>query len=174
MKPYGIIAEFDTPEDLVRAARQARDRGFRRIETYTPFPVPEIEDIIRHRNWLPLVVLICGATGTLTGYLLQTYIAVYDYPINVGGRPLHSWPSFVVIMFELTVLFAAFGAFFGTLIFNGLPRPYHPVGNARGFEAASQNRFYLAIEAADPQFDAEDTARFLASLNPERVEHVAG
>jgi hypothetical protein len=150
------------------------ERGYTRIEAYTPFPVDELDEIIRRRNWLPLIVLLCGATGTLTGWLLPTYIAVWDYPINVGGRPLNSWPAFVVIMFELTVLFAALGAFFGTLIVNGFPAPYHPLGNVPGFERASQDRFFLCIEARDPEFDRDGAAWLLSTLSPERVEDVIG
>jgi hypothetical protein len=170
---YGVIAEFPSAENLVQAARRAKEQGFTYVEAYTPFPVPELDSIIVHRNWLPLIVLLAGATGTLTGYVLQTYIAVFDYPINVGGRPLHSWPSFVVIMFELTVLFAALAAFFGTLALNGLPAPYHPAGNATGFDNASQDKFFLCIEARDSQYDPARTRQFLEELNPERVEEVA-
>lgn len=171
---HGVVAEFPTAGDLVRAARSARERGYSRIEAYTPFPVPELDDVIVHRNWLPLIVLLAGATGTLTGYVLQTYIAVYDYPINVGGRPLHSWPAFVVIMFELTVLFASLAAFFGTLIFNGLPAPYHPLGNTPAFDNASQDKFFLYLESDDHQFELENVREFLSSLHPERVEDVVG
>ena len=109
----------------------------------------------------------------MTAYVLQVYVAVFDYPTNIGGRPLHSWPSFIVIMFELTVLFAALTAFFGTLILNGLPAPYHPTGNALAFDSASQDRFFLCIEASDERFDAEEARRFIEDLKPEGVEEVA-
>ena len=171
---YGVVAEFATKEELVEAARSARERGYSRVEAYTPFPVEELDEIIGHRNWVPLITLVCGAAGTFTGWLLPTYIAVWDYPINVGGRPLNSWPSFVVIMFELTVLFAALGAFFGTLILNGFPSPYHPLSNALDFDRASQDRFFLCIESRNPEFDRDSAVRFLSSLNPERVEDVVG
>jgi hypothetical protein len=170
----GVIAEFPGVEELVHAARAAKNRGYSRMEAYTPFPVPELDEIIVHRNWLPLVVLLAGATGTLTAYVLQVYIAVYDYPINVGGRPLHSWPSFVVVMFELTILFASLAAFFGTLFFNGLPQPYHPAGNLPIFDSASQDRFFLCLESANADFDPQQAADFLRSLHPERVEAVVG
>jgi hypothetical protein len=171
---HGVMAEFATAEALVHAARYVRERGYSRVEAYTPVPVPELDDIILRRNWLPLIVLVAGALGTLTGYVLPTYIAVWNYPINVGGRPLHSWPPFVVIMFELTVLFAALGAFFGTLIVNGFPAPYHPLGNTPGFERASQDRFFLCIESRDPEFDRDGAAYVLSILKPERVEDVIG
>jgi hypothetical protein len=170
---YGLAAEFTTAEDLVRAAGEARAAGFRRLEAYAPFPVDALEEVIPHRNPLPLIVLAAGSTGTLTGYLLQTYIAVYDYPTNIGGRPLHSWPSFVVIMFELTVLFAAAAAFLGMIFLGRMPSPYHSVANAPGFDEVSNDRFFLCIEARDPIFDLPRTREFLAQLNPERVEEVA-
>src|SRR5690242_9849037 len=112
-KLYGVVAEFATAEALIDAAQRARKWGFKRVEAYTPFPVDELTAILHRPNWLPLVVLLGGITGGLTGYLLQVYIAVYDYPINVGGRPLHSWPSFIIVTFELTILFASLAAFFG-------------------------------------------------------------
>lgn len=176
MKPalYGVVAEFTSPESLVDAARSARASGYSRVEAYTPFPVPELDEVIPARNWLPPIVLVCGALGTLTGYFLPTYIAVWDYPLNIGGRPLHSWPAFVVIMFELTVLFAAIGAFFGTVVMNGFPSPYHPLGNVAGFERASQDRFFLCLESRDPKFSHDQATRFLAGLHPERVQDVVG
>ena len=169
---YGYIAAFGTAAELVEAARRAKEGGYTRVEAYTPFPVPELDEVIVHRNWLPLIVLLGGAAGTITAYVLQVYVAVFDYPINVGGRPLHSWPSFIVIMFELTVLFAAVSAFFGTVILNGLPAPYHPASNAPSFDGASQDRFFLCLEAADARFDPEEARRFLSGLNPEKVEEV--
>jgi len=171
---YGVVAEFNSPESLIHAARSARDQGYSRLEAYTPFPVPELDQVIVRRNWLPLIVLICGALGTITGYVLPTYIAVWDYPLNIGGRPLHSWPPWVVIMFELTVLFAAAGAFFGTLLLNGFPSPYHPLGNVEGFERASQDRFFLCLESRDPEFDHSRATRFLNTLSPQRVQDVIG
>jgi hypothetical protein len=171
---YGIIAEFLTPEALVRAVRRAHEKGFRDMETYTPMPVEGVEEILERPNWLPLFVLGGGVTGTLTGFALQEYIAVWNYPINVGGRPLNSWPSFVVVSFELTILFASLAAFFFTLFFSGLPRPYHPLANNERFAFASTEHFFLYISASDRHYNPERTAEFLRELDPEYVELVDG
>src|SRR5205085_9412483 len=133
-------------------------------------PIEELSEAIGfHHNRLPLIVLIGGILGGLGGYLLQYYTAVIDYPINIGGRPLHSWPAFIPITFEMTVLGAALFAVLGMLALNGLPMPYHPVFNAPRFELASRNRFFLCIETRDPKFDAEATRRFLESLSSHEV-----
>ena len=117
-------------------------------------------------------MLVCGIIGGIAGYLLQYYVTVWYYPLNIGGRPLHSWPAYIVITFEMTVLFAALGAVFGMLALNGLPMPYHPVFNVERFALASRNRFFLCIEATDPQFDRAGTAAFLESLEPREVTEV--
>jgi hypothetical protein len=170
---FGMVAEFGTSDELVTATRKAKDRGFKKLEAFTPLPVPELEEIIGHTNWLPFLVLGAGVTGALTGYGLQYYIAVLQYPINVGGRPLHSWPAFVVITFELTVLFAAIASFLFAVAFGSMPTPYHPTGNVPGFEESSREKFFLFIDARDALFDRLRTAEFLAELNPERVDEVA-
>lgn len=160
--PYGLLAEFTAPEDVVEAARRAYDAGYRRMDAYSPFPVEGLAEAIGFtRNRIPLVVLIGGLLGALTGYFMQWYSAVIDYRIDVGGRPYHSWPSFIPITFELTILFAAFGAVFGMLALNGMPMPYHPVFNVPGFALASRSRFFLCIQSSDPHFDPEGTSRFL-------------
>lgn len=176
MKPaiYGLMAEFEDPTSLVAAAREARLRGYRRVEAYSPFPIEEVNEALAlPRNKLPLIVLICGILGGLGGYLLQYYVTVWHYPINIAGRPLHSWPAYIVITFETTVLFAALGTFLGMLALNKLPMPYHPVFNVERFALASRNRFFLCIEAADPKFDREGTAEFLESLEAREVTEVA-
>lgn len=176
MRPaiYGLMAEFENPTSLVVAAREARSRGYRKVEAYSPFPIEEIDEALRlPRNKLPLIVLLGGILGGLAGYLLQYYITVWHYPLNIGGRPLHSWPAYIVITFEMTILFAALAAFFGLLALNGLPMPYHPVFNVERFALASRNRFFLCIEATDPQFDREGTAAFLEGLEPREVSEVA-
>src|SRR5438477_4705919 len=151
---YGLMAEFDDPNAIVVAARRAYTEGYRRMNAYSPFPIEELSEAIGfHHNRLPLIVLIGGILGGLSGYLLQYYTAVIDYPINIGGRPLHSWPAFIPITFEMTVLGAALFAVLGMLALNGLPMPYHPVFNAPRFELASRNRFFLCIETRDPKFD---------------------
>jgi hypothetical protein len=171
---YGVMAEFDTPTSLVNAARAAREKGFRKLDAYTPFPIEELHEVLHlHRNKLPLIVLLGGILGGLTGYLLQYYVTVIYFPINIGGRPLHSWPSYIIITFELTILFGCISAVLGMLALNGLPMPYHPVFNVPRFSAASRDRFFLCIEATDPLFDLEKTSGFLETLEPTEVSEVA-
>jgi hypothetical protein len=171
---YGLMAEFDNPTALVKAARAARDKGYRKLDAFSPFPIEGLTDALHlHKNKLPLIVLTGGIIGGLTGYLLQYYITVISFPINIGGRPLHSWPSYIIITFELTILFAALSAVLGLLGLCGLPMPYHPVFNAPRFALASRNRFFLCIESEDPLFDAAATGDFLRSLEPQEVSEVA-
>ncbi|HKE25781.1 MAG TPA: DUF3341 domain-containing protein [Bryobacteraceae bacterium] len=171
---YGVTAEFDNPTTLVNAARAAREKGYRKMEAYSPFPIEELNEVLHlHKNKLPLIVLLGGITGGLTGYLLQYYITVWNFPINVGGRPLHSWPAYIIITFEMTILFAAISAVLGLLALCGLPMPYHPMFNVPRFATASRNRFFLCIEAADPLFDHDKTPEFLETLEPKEVSEVA-
>jgi Protein of unknown function (DUF3341) len=170
---YGLMAEFNDPDNLLAAARRTREEGYRRMDAYTPFPVEGLSEALGfQRTWVPLLVLIGGIIGCVGGYIMQYYIAVVDYPINVGGRPLHSWPAFIVITFELTVLAAALAAVLGMLALNGLPTPHHPVFNVPRFALASRDRFFLVIEATDPKFHLEDTRRFLKSLGSREVADV--
>lgn len=171
---YGLMAEFESPTALAAAARQVRAKGYRRVEAYSPFAIEEVNEALGlHHNKLPFLVLCGGILGGLTGYFLQYYIAVIDFPLNIGGRPLHSWPSFIVITFELTILFAALTTVLGLFGLCGLPEPYHPVFNVSRFAFASRDRFFLCIEARDPLFDRHDTAEFLHSLAPREVNEVA-
>ena len=171
---YGVMAEFDNPTALVNAARAAREKGYRKLDAYTPFPIEELSDALHlHKNRLPLIVLIGGIIGGLTGYLLQFYITVYQYPLNIGGRPLHSWPAYIIITFELTILFASLSAVFGLLALCGLPMPYHPTFNVPRFALATRNRFFLCIESTDPLFDHAKTSEFLETLEPREVSEVA-
>ena len=170
---YGLIAEFDNPEALVAAAHRAFAEGFRKMDAYSPFPVEGLAEALGfHRTRVPLIVLSGGILGCLGGFFLQYWLAVIDYPINVGGRPLNSWPSFIPVTFELTILIAALSAFFGVLALNGLPMPYHPVFNVERFELASRNRFFLLIEAADLRFDSAGTRRFLENIGSHGVYEV--
>jgi hypothetical protein len=170
---YGLVAEFDSPTALVAAARAAHEKGYRQMDGYTPFPVEDLADALGfHRTRLPLVVLLGGITGCVGGFFMQYWIAAIDYPLNIGGRPLNSWPMFIPITFELTILLASLTAVLGMLAMNGLPMPYHPLFNVPRFALASRDRFFLCIEARDPQFDAEGTRQFLASLNPREVTEV--
>jgi hypothetical protein len=170
---YGLMAEFDNPTDAVAAARRVHEEGYRRIDAFSPYPVEELSEAIGvHSTHMPLIVLIGGILGGLTGYLMQFYIATVYYPINVGGKPLHSWPAFIPITFECTVLGAGLFAVFGMLAMNGLPEPYHPVFNAPNFALASRDRFFVLVESADPKFDRERTAEFLRTLNAREVTDV--
>lgn len=170
---YGLLAEYTTPESVVEAARRAYAEGYRRMDGYSPMPVEGLAEAIGFtRNRLPLIVLIGGLLGAATAYSMMYYSSAINYPVLVGGRPLHSWPAFVPITFELTILFASFAAVFGMLGLNGLPMPYHPVFNAPGFALASRNRFFLCIEARDAKFDPEATRRFLEGLGPKSVVEV--
>jgi len=172
-KLYGLMAEFSDPGELVAAARQAHEAGYRHLDAYTPFPIEALSEAMgMHRNLLPPIVLAGGITGLLTGIGLQYWTSVIDYPINVGGRPFFSWPSFIPVTFELTILFAAFATVFGMLALNGLPMPYHPVFAAPRFALASRDRFFLCIEATDPKFDRDDTWRFLQRMQPRQVSEV--
>ncbi len=171
---YGLMAEFDKPEDLVAAARRAREQGYRRMDAYTPFPIEGLAEAVGfHQSRLPLVVLIGGIIGCLGGYGLQDFASVVAYPVNVGGRPLHSWPSFIPVTFEMTILGAALAAVVGMLALNGLPMPYHPVFNVNRFALATRDRFFLCIESADPRFDLLETRRFLEGLGSRGVYDVA-
>jgi hypothetical protein len=175
IKPiYGLMAEFESPTALVNAARAAREQGYRKLDAYSPFPIEELTDALHlHKNKLPLIVLIGGILGGITGYLLQYYVTVVYFPINIAGRPLNSWPSYIVITFELTILFAALSAVFGLLGLCGLPMPYHPAFNVPRFALASRNRFFLCIESTDPLFDHHKTSEFLETLEPREVSEVA-
>jgi hypothetical protein len=170
---HGLMAEFDSPTELVRAAERAHDEGYRKMDAYTPFPIEELSEAIGfHHTRLPLVVLIGGILGCLGGYGLQYWVAVIEYPLNVGGRPFHSWPSFIPITFETTVLVAALSAVLGMLALNGLPMPYHPVFNVKSFALASKDKFFLCIEAEDPKYDRAATESFLKSLRPREIAEV--
>jgi len=171
---YGVLAEFDDPNALVAATTRAYREGYRRMDAYSPFPIEELHEALGgHHTRLPLVVLIGGILGGVGGYALQYWTQAIAYPINVGGRPYHSWPAFIPVTFECTILAAALSAVLGMIALNGLPMPYHPVFNVPRFALASRNRFFLCIEAVDPKFDVERTRRFLETLEPREVTTVA-
>ena len=169
---YGLMAEFLTHEELLRAAERAYAAGFRRMDGFAPFPVEGLAEALGKKNRLPLLVLIGGILGGLGAYYMQWYANAVSYVINIGGRPIHSWPAFIPITIELTVLSAACTAFFFSLALNGLPRPYHPVFNVPEFERASQDRFFLCIESRDPIFHPENTRAFLQTLNSVLIAEV--
>jgi len=171
---YGLMAEFDDPTTLVAATDRAHHQGYRRMDAYSPFPIEELHDAIGFPpSRLPLIVLIGGLLGCIGGYVLQYWVSVVAYPVNVGGKPFHSWPAFIPVTFECTILAAALAAVLGMLALNGLPMPYHPVFNVPRFALASRNRFFLVIEAADTKFELEETRRFLETLGPREVSTVA-
>lgn len=170
---HGLMAEFDSPTLLVLATRRAHEEGYRKMDAYTPFPIEELSDAIGFRHTkLPLIVLIGGLMGCLGGYGLQYWVAAIAYPVNVGGRPYNSWPSFIPVTFETTVLLAAVSAVLGMLALNGLPMPYHPVFNVKSFALASKDKFFLCIEATDPKYDRAATQKFLESLQPREIAEV--
>jgi len=170
---YGLMAEFDSPTDLVAAAERTRDAGYKRIDAYSPFPVEGLAEAIGfHHDLVPLVTLIGGLCGGIGGYLLQYWINVWSYPVNIGGKPYHSWPAFIVVTFEMTILFGGLSAVFGMLALNGLPMPYHPVFNVPRFAFASKDRFFLIVFSSDPKYDAASTRQFLEGLGPKSISEV--
>jgi hypothetical protein len=172
-KLHGLMAEFATPDGLIAAAERSHEAGYRKVEAYTPYPIEEVSEALHiRRSHLPLIVLVGGILGCVGGYLLQYWTSVHEYPLNIGGRPFHSWPAFIVPTFETTILCAALFAVLGMFALNGLPHPYHPVFNVARFAEASRDRFFLVIEAADPQFDRRATEEFLRGLDPSEVMEV--
>jgi hypothetical protein len=172
-KNYGMMAEFDSVNALVDAANRTREAGYKKIDAYSPFPVEGLAEAIGfHHDAVPLVVLIGALLGGLGGYLLQYWISVVSYPINVGGKPYHSWPAFIVVTFEMTILFGGIFAVLGMLALNGLPMPYHPVFNVPRFAFATKDRFFLIVFSSDPKYKPDEVRRFLDSLAPRSVSEV--
>jgi Protein of unknown function (DUF3341) len=170
---YGLMAEFEDPNTLVIAARKAHEEGYRKLDAFSPFPIEALSEAIGfHKDRLPLLVLLGGIFGCIGGYSLCYWVSVMEYPINVGGKPFNSWPSFIPVTFETTILLAALTAVLGMLALNGLPEPYHPVFNVKRFALASRDRFFLLIESNDPKFERDKTWRFLDSLQPRFVSEV--
>ena len=171
---YGLMAEFETPTALVSATERARLAGYREMDAYSPIPIEELNDALGlRRTRLPILVFAGGVLGGLAGYGLEYWSQVIAYPLNIGGRPFHSWPHFIPVTFETTVLGAALSAFVGMWVLNKLPMPYHPVFNVPAFARASRDRFFLCIETSDPKFDRHATWTFLESLHPVGVSEVA-
>ena len=171
---YGLMAEFPDADALLSAARRVRDAGFTKFDTFSPFPIHGMGEAIGFKERsVSKIVLGGGIVGLIAGYSLEYFTSVIAYPLNIGGRPYHSWPMFVPPAFETTILFASISAVVGMLALNGLPQPYHPVFNAPRFSQASQDSFFLVIEADDPKFDAQGTRQMLTSLGPKEVVEVA-
>ena len=171
---YGLMAEFNSAGDLIAASRRVHDAGYMHVDAFTPYPIEEVAEALgHHRSKLPGIVLGGGLVGGIGGYLLQYWTQVLAFPMNVGGRPFHSWPAFIVPTFECTILGAALAAVFGMFFLNGLPHPYHPVFNVPRFALASRDRYFLVIEARDPKFDPGTVRRLLTDLRASEVFEVA-
>lgn len=170
---YGVMAEFKTADELIAATRAAREAGYTRMDGYSPYPVGEVADELGFpRSEIGAVMFIGGLTGATLGFLMQTWVSVYDYPISIGGKPFWSWPQYVPVTWALLVLTASLSGLFGLLALCGLPQPYHPVFNVDRFNRATRDRFFLCIEAADPKFDPTAVRAFLQTLHPDDVAEV--
>jgi hypothetical protein len=172
-KFYGVMGEFDSPEEILAAAKKTREAGYKDIDAYTPFPIEGLAEEIGFKwTWVPLITLLGGLGGGLTGFGMQYWMSAISYPLNIGGRPLNSWPAFIPVTFELTILGASLFAVIGMLALNKLPQPYHPVFNVDRFSQASTDKFFLCIKSQDAKFDLAETARFLQGLNAKHVTEV--
>jgi Protein of unknown function (DUF3341) len=171
---YGVMGEFETPEQLIHAVEKVREAGYRRIDAYSPFPVEGLSEALGiKRNLVAPVTLAGGLAGGLGGFFFQYWAAAITYPQNIGGRPLNSWPAFIPVTFELTILGASLAAVFGMLALNKLPQPHHPVFNVHRFSHASADRFFLCIESRDPNFHLAKTAKLLQSVHAHHVTEVS-
>jgi hypothetical protein len=172
-KIYGVMGEFESAKELIRAAAKTREAGYKKMDAYAPYPVEGLSEALGlRRNLVPLLTLLGGLGGGLTGFGFQYWVNVLSYPMNIGGRPLNSWPAFIPVTFELTILGASTFAVFGMLALNKLPHPHHPVFNVERFARASTDRFFICIEATDPKFSVTESTRFLQSLNAQHVTEV--
>ena len=170
---YGLMAEFETPTELVHACKAAYAEGYRDMDAYSPFPIEEASEAIGfHKSAVPLVALTGGVLGGLSGFALQYWINVIAYPLNIGGKPYDSWPAFIVPTFEMTILFAGIIGMLGMFALNGLPQPYHPVFNVDRFSNVTRDRFFLCVEATDPKFDLAGTHQFMERLKPLSISEV--
>ncbi len=170
---YGVVAQFGSVESIKEASRRVREAGYTKIEAYTPHPVDDLDEDLGHKpTLLGWVVLFMGAVGFLVGFGMQWWANVEFYPINIGGKPLNSWPNFIVITFECTILFSAFTAGLFMIFRNGLPEYYHPIFNTPGFENASRDKFFLCVEAEDPKFELAKVKTFMQDLESEKVSEV--
>lgn len=172
-KIYGLMAEFVSPEAVVAAAHRTYQAGYRKIDAYSPFPIEELSEAIGfHNNGVAPICLTGGLLGCIGGFMLQWWINTINYPVNIGGRPYNSWPSFIIVTFEMTILFGGLSAVAGMLMLNGLPQPYHPVFNVPQFSGVTRDRFFVLIFSTDPQYDPVETRRFLEGLSPHSIAEV--
>jgi len=172
-KLYGLIAEFEKPDELLAAVQKTREFGYRRIDAYAPYPLQGLSEALGLApSPVPFFVLAGAVAGAVGGYAMQYFATVIDYPLNIGGRPLHSWPTYIPITFEVMILLGAFAAVISVFVLNGLPQPYHPVFNVPEFKRATIDRFYLSIEKRDPNFDLQSTRAFLQRLGATQVSEV--
>jgi hypothetical protein len=170
---YGVLAEFDHPDALIAATKKAREAGYTRMDGYSPYPLGEVADELGFpRSEIGAIMFIGGLCGATLGFLMQTWVSVYDYPLSIAGKPFWSWPQFIPVTWALLVLTASMSGLFGLLALCGFPQPYHPLFNVPQFARATRDRFFLCIEAIDPMFDVTKTTAFLATLNPESVAEV--
>ncbi|MGA2357266.1 MAG: DUF3341 domain-containing protein [Terriglobales bacterium] len=170
---YGLMAEFDSAQELLDAAHKTHEAGYHKVDAYSPFPIEGLAEAIGfHKNRVALVVLIGALVGGISAFALQYWVAVITYPTNIGGRPYFSWPSFIIVTFELTILFGGISSAVGMIALNGLPMPYHPVFNVAEFAKASENKFFLVVESADPKYDPAATRSFLNGLAPRMISEV--
>lgn len=170
---HGLMAEFDSADSLLTAAKAVGKAGYTKTDAFSPFPIHGLADAIGFKEKIiPKIILAGGITGLLAGAGLEYWTQVIAYPMNIAGRPYNAWGAYIPPAFETTILFGSFAAVIGMLALNGLPRPYHPVFNAPRFSLASQDKFFLVIEAADPKFNLDATRAFLASLHPREVVDV--
>lgn len=170
---FGVMGQFEDVTALLRAARKVRQSGYTRTDAFTPYPVHGLDDELGVRKTiLPKLVLGAGIMGALTGFGMQYFAMVIHYPLNIGGKPLNSWPAFIPITFEVTILFAALTAVVGMLALNGLPQPYHPVFHIKNFERASVDQYFLCIESDDPKFDADEARKLLSAAGAVEVSDV--
>lgn len=170
---FGLMAEFDTPTEIVAAAQRTSAAGYKRIDAYSPFPIEELAEAIGfHKNGVPIITLVGGILGMCGGFMLQWWVNTISYPVNIGGRPPNSWPAFIPVTFEMTILFAGLSAVFGMLVLNGLPMPYHPVFNVPRFELVTRDKFFLVIFSSDPRYDMTETWTFLQSLGAKSISEV--
>ena len=170
---YGVLAEFNDPQTLLDAANAVRENGYTSVDAFSPFPIHGLAEAVGfHKSHLSTIVLATGILGGIGGFFMCWYANVISYPLNIGGKPYNSWPAWIPITFECTILLAAFGAVLGMLALNGLPMPYHPVFNVRRFDNASRDKFFLVIQARDPRFKLEEARQLLQTLGPREVTDV--